>query len=112
MLKVFDAVMRNPDQMRHVFVHNENEVLTSQKFVAAIKSRRPMDEVKRRVFDWFMEYIQMKGSQNIAPCIALCYHNYVQLKVQLHGKQKLRQRMCVGIYKLSRNVLYSSASSA
>ena len=64
-LKVFDAVTRNPDQMRHVFVHNEDEVLTSQKFIGAIKSRRPTDEVKRQVFDWFMEYIQMKGSQGI-----------------------------------------------
>ena len=64
-LKVFDAVMHYSIQMRHVFVHNEDEVLTAEKFIFAIKSKRPMDEVKGRVYNWFFDYINMKGLQGV-----------------------------------------------
>ena len=47
-LKVFDAVMLNPVKMCHMFLH---EVLRSEKFISAVKSRRPTDKVKYRALD-------------------------------------------------------------
>ena len=73
-LKVFDAVRHNPFQMCHVFVYDENEILTAHNFISAIKSRRPRDEVKGQVYNWFAEYAHMKGSQSI--CYAIDYECY------------------------------------
>ena len=47
-LKVLDAVMLNPVKMCHMFL---DEVLRSEKFIGAVKSRRPTDKVKYRVLD-------------------------------------------------------------
>lgn len=76
---------RNPVQMQHIFVHNENEVLTPERFAHAVKSRRPTDEQKGRVYDWFME---LHILERITRCVIQCIcvnAAYLQITSQTHS---------------------------
>ena len=57
--------------MCHVFVHNDDEILTTENFIASIKSRRPRDDFKGRAYDWVVEYVTVKGLQ------VCCWGHYV-----------------------------------
>ena len=83
-LKVFNAVKRNPVLMRHLFVYNEDGVLTLEKFVQCLRTKRPTDEEKGKVYDWFLEYVHRKGAAGVLMLCDILTVKYLMKAKYLH----------------------------